>query len=114
MKSETVDGWRDLAKKILRVACVAGIVGIALKFAYYVIMINVYVALLPNNVYAVAVAEQFFFPYFPNALDSAFLIIAAVYLALEKRKDAKPKLTQVRQIAVADNHENSCATERRC
>jgi len=87
-----IDGWRDLAKLILRVVCLAGIVGIALKLIFYVIMINVYIALLPNNIYAVAIAENFFFPYFPNALDSAFLIIAAVYLAFEKRitKSEKP------------------------
>ena len=80
-----VNGWRNLAKLMLRIACLAGVVGIALKLAYYVIMINVYITLLPNNIYAVAIAEQFFFPYFPNALDSAFLIFAAAYLALEKR-----------------------------
>jgi hypothetical protein len=79
-----VDGWRDLAKLILRVICLAGIVGIALKLIFYVIMINVYIALLPNNIYATAIAEQFFFPYFPNALDSAFLIVAAVFWRLKK------------------------------
>ncbi len=80
-----INGWHDLAKMILRVTCLAGIVGIALKLIFYVVMINVYIALLPNNIYAVAIAENFFFPYFPNALDSAFLIVAAMFLALEKR-----------------------------
>lgn len=88
-----VDGWRDLSKIILRVVCLAGVVGIALKLAYYVVMINVYIALLPNNIYAATIAENFFFPYFPNALDSAFLIIAAVYLALEKRTKKKAETT---------------------
>lgn len=80
-----IDGWRDLAKLILRVICLAGIVGIALKLVFYVIMIKVYITLLPNNIYAAVIAENFFFPYFLNALDSAFLIVAAVFLALEKR-----------------------------
>jgi len=84
-----IDGWRNLPKLILRVICLAGIVGIALKLIFYVIMINVYIALLPNNIYAVAIAQNFFFPYFPNVLDSVFLIVAAVFLALEKRQRIK-------------------------
>jgi hypothetical protein len=86
-----INGWRDLAKMILRVICLAGIVGIALKLIFYVVMINVYIALLPNNIYTVAIAEQFFFPYFPNALDCVFLIVAAVYLALEKKGGDKSR-----------------------
>ena len=86
-----INEWRDLAKMFLRVICLAGIVGIALKLIFYMIMINVYIALLPNNIYASAIAENFFFPYFPNALDSVFLIIAAAFLALEKRTKKEKK-----------------------
>jgi hypothetical protein len=65
-----INGWRNLAKMLLRVVCLARIVGIALKLVFYVIMIKVYIALLPNNIYAAAIAEDFFFPYFPKLATS--------------------------------------------
>jgi putative Ca2+/H+ antiporter (TMEM165/GDT1 family) len=88
-----INGWWDLAKMLLRVICLAGVVGIALKLAYYVVMINVYIALLPNNIYAATIAENFFFPYFPNAFDCVFLIFATVFLAFEKRTEKKKETT---------------------
>lgn len=62
---------RNLKRKLLVIACAAGTVGIALKFLTY----------LDHWVY---------FPAFPNALDTAFLIISILilsYLAMRRTID---------------------------
>ncbi len=62
--------WRHLLKDLLIVLLVSGTVGIALKFVAFQILLNTY----GKPAYAT-------FPYFPNLLDSAFLIVAALALA---------------------------------
>lgn len=64
------DSWRHLLKDLLIVLLVSGTVGIALKFVAFQMLLNIY----GTPAYAV-------FPYFPNLLDSAFLIITALTLA---------------------------------
>lgn len=59
--------WSNLVSDCLLLVFVTGTVGIALKFVTF---FNQWV----------------YFPSFPNALDSTFLIVAVVYLAWRTRK----------------------------
>ncbi len=66
--------WKILLFDLSIILAVSGTVGIALKFIYYL-------------------EKWVWFPYFPNVLDSAFLIASVCYLAcLVKRlqKNWKP------------------------
>lgn len=63
---------RELARKALVVALVFGTIGIALKFL---------TIFYQSGVQGYSV----YFPFFPNVLDSIFLIVAVLWLALRKR-----------------------------
>jgi len=59
--------WTELGQDLILIVCVCGTIAIALKFITF---FNQWV----------------YFPSFPNALDSTFLITAVGYLAWRSRK----------------------------
>lgn len=59
--------WKTLFSDLLAVLCVAGTVGIALKFVTFF-------------------DKWVFFPSFPNACDSTFLIASVLYLCWKMRR----------------------------
>jgi len=76
--------WSSLLHTLITIAAVTGTAGIALKFVYFQILINSH----DTITYAV-------FPYFPNLLDSAFLICSVIVAVVEgysmgKRASANP------------------------
>lgn len=64
---------KDFAIDLLSVLFVSGTIGIALKFITFQIMLN-------ENLVSGNLLTDAFFPYFPNVLDSAFLISSVLYL----------------------------------
>jgi len=67
-----------LLKDFSIVACLAGTIGIALKFATFQIILNMKLA-------QGDILQGAFFPFFPNLLDVAFLILSTLYLSLLAR-----------------------------
>jgi hypothetical protein len=70
--------WRALLNDILLITCVFGSTGIALKFVYFQVVLNL-------NLYAGNVVKEVIFPFFPNLLDSVVLILSAVYFVVRLR-----------------------------
>ena len=66
---------REFAADLLTVLMVSGTIGIALKFVTFQIVLN-------NNLAQGNILSGAFFPYFPNLLDSLFLIISILFIAL--------------------------------
>ncbi|UCH01724.1 MAG: hypothetical protein JSV20_07720 [Candidatus Bathyarchaeota archaeon] len=66
--------YKKLAIDVLSVLFISGTIGIALKFITFQIILN-------ENLLYGNILYDLFFPYFPNLLDSFFLISAALYLA---------------------------------
>ena len=64
---ELHSSWSDLGKDCLQIILICGTIGIALKFVTF---FNHWV----------------YFPSFPNALDSTFLIFSVLYLTWNARK----------------------------
>lgn len=64
---------RDLAVNLLTILAIFGNVGIALKFVTFQAILN-------SNLAAGNSLTGLFFPYFPNLLDSAFLILSSLFL----------------------------------
>lgn len=74
--------WHSLLSDLLAIVCVMGVIGVALKFLFFQIVLNL-------KLYGDVLSEVIF-PFFPNVLDSAFLIFAACWLAIRKKRKAKP------------------------
>jgi hypothetical protein len=66
--------YKNLAIDLLSILFISGTIGIALKFITFQIILN-------ENLASGNLLTDVFFPYFPNVLDSAFLISAVFYLA---------------------------------
>jgi hypothetical protein len=66
--------YKNLARDLLSILFISGTIGIALKFITFQIIVN-------ENLASGNLLTDAFFPYFPNVLDSAFLISAVFYLA---------------------------------
>lgn len=66
--------YKNLAIDLLSILFISGTIGIALKFITFQIILN-------ENLASGNILTNIFFPYFPNVLDSAFLISAVFYLA---------------------------------
>ena len=66
--------YKDLAIDLLSILLISGTIGIALKFITFQIILN-------ENLASGNLLTDVFFPYFPNVLDSAFLISSVLYLA---------------------------------
>jgi len=66
--------YKNLAIDLLSILFISGTIGIALKFITFQIIVN-------ENLASGNLLTDVFFPYFPNVLDSAFLISAVFYLA---------------------------------
>ena len=66
--------YKNLAIDLLSLLFISGTIGIALKFITFQIILN-------ENLASGNILTDVFFPYFPNILDSAFLISAVFYLA---------------------------------
>ena len=66
--------YKNLASDLLSILFISGTVGIALKFITFQIIVN-------ENLASGNLLTDAFFPYFPNVLDSAFLISSVLYLA---------------------------------
>ena len=66
--------YKELAIDLLSILFISGTIGIALKFITFQIILN-------ENLASGNLLTNIFFPYFPNVLDSAFLISAVFYLA---------------------------------
>lgn len=69
--------FKELLGKLVVIAFASGTIGVALKFLTFQIVLN-------QNLYVGNVIDSVWFPYFPNVLDSIFLIISALYLAYRK------------------------------
>jgi hypothetical protein len=65
--------YRALAVDLISILFVSGTIGIALKFITFLIILN-------QNLASGNLLTDLFFPYFPNVLDSAFLISSVLYL----------------------------------
>jgi hypothetical protein len=66
--------YKNLASDLLSLLFISGTIGIALKFITFQFIVN-------ENLASGNLLTHAFFPYFPNVLDSAFLISAVLYLA---------------------------------
>jgi hypothetical protein len=66
--------FKDMAMDLLSILFLSGTIGIALKFIAFQIIIN-------ENLASGNVLTEVFFPYFPNVIDSVFLISSVLYLA---------------------------------
>jgi|GEM_PF-3912937 len=73
------NNWRSLIKDLLTIVCIFGTVSIALKFLYFQLSLNL-------NLKAGNIITEIYFPFFPNVLDSAFLIFATLFLAAKSLK----------------------------
>lgn len=65
---------KDFASNVLVVLLVAGNIGVALKFVTFQIILN-------SNLAEGNILTGVFLPYFPNLLDSAFIISSMLFFA---------------------------------
>ena len=65
---------QEFTTDLLTVLMISGTIGIALKFVTFQVVLN-------SNLAAGNILTGLFFPYFPNLLDSAFLILSILFLA---------------------------------
>ena len=65
--------YRALAVDLISIMFISGTIGIALKFITFLIILN-------QNLASGNLLTDLFFPYFPNVLDSTFLISSVLYL----------------------------------
>ena len=74
--------WNKFLERGSIILFCAGIVGIALKFLAFQIVLNL-------HIYEGHVLTECWFPFFPNVLDSLFLVVGALYLAWKGLKLAR-------------------------
>jgi hypothetical protein len=67
---------KELLNKLIVIAFIMGTIGIAMKFVTTMIQCELY-------------GMYVFFPFFPNILDSTFLIIGVIYLGIKAFKNKK-------------------------
>jgi hypothetical protein len=67
-----------LKQYMLPLLCISSIVGIALKFLTFQILLN-------ENLTQGNLLTEVIFPYFPNVLDSLCLIVASIILLIRRR-----------------------------
>jgi len=65
----------DLTRNLLKITFASGTIGIALKFLTFQIRLN-------QQLHNGNILNDLWFPYFPNMLDSAFLIISVIGLII--------------------------------
>jgi hypothetical protein len=65
---------QEFTSDLLTVLMISGTIGIALKFVTFQVVLN-------SNLAAGNILTGLFFPYFPNLLDSGFLILSILFLA---------------------------------
>lgn len=66
--------YRELVVDLLTILLISGTIGIAFKFITFQIILN-------ENLFSGNILTDLFFPYFPNLLDSIFLISSVIFLA---------------------------------
>jgi hypothetical protein len=65
---------RELLGTLIHISMVVGTIGIALKFLTFQIVLN-------ERLYSGDVLNSVWYPYFPNVVDVAFLILSILYVS---------------------------------